>query len=383
MHIFFVCSLLCKRIPSMFLPALMSAMPSWMRMYSRMWLSWPNPLLSWHSLDLSLVISTNVQKACYGLREAGVEEARDKTLTSCLFHIDGEEDNLRQSTYHPSLWFVVKAPCALRPQTVWLPDDSRLSDVSVFGEHQHIAAFLVYVDDFLAAGPQMSFNPSQQIVTCLEGQQPRILEKRAWLGPEEGTWPVHQETHIYAFLQEMFDPECLKNRRTPGEPESFSHKQHAPHAPRACTESTSPASTTPSRTRSTRTYTYSAFSWCVALDFSVRTRPDIAWAVARTARLASADEYRARVCIRRVAQTFEMDLADCCNLLCSMSLSSIVNGIATPTQVGREKVVYSHQFVAIDLGKNLVAWQSQRQSPIALASAEAELTVSVWTNVLH
>ena len=39
---------------------------------------------------------------------------------------------------------------------------------------------------------------------------------------------------------------------------------------------------------------------------------------------------------------------------------------------------YSHQAVTIYLGTNLVAWQSQRQSLVALSSAEAELIASVW-----
>ena len=42
-----------------------------------------------------------------------------------------------------------------------------------------------------------------------------------------------------------------------------------------------------------------------------------------------------------------------------------------------------HQAVAIYLGsKNLVAWQSQTQSLVALSSAEAELIASVWENRL-
>ena len=55
-------------------------------------------------------------KACYGLREALKlwEEARDKTLTSFVF---------------------------------------QMPDITAFGEHAHVAAFLIYVDDFLAAGP--------------------------------------------------------------------------------------------------------------------------------------------------------------------------------------------------------------------------------------
>ena len=100
-------------------------------------------------------------KACYGLREAPKlwEEARDKTLTSFVFLIDNVEYSLRQSTYHPSLWFVVRAPCQHLSKKVRLPDDSDLPDSTVFGEHEHVAAFLVYVDDILAAGPRDILQP--------------------------------------------------------------------------------------------------------------------------------------------------------------------------------------------------------------------------------
>ena len=75
-------------------------------------------------------------KACYGLREAPKlwEEARDKTLTSFVFQIDHVEYSLRQST----------APTQPHSKKVRLPDDSDLPDISVFGEHEHVAAFLVY-----------------------------------------------------------------------------------------------------------------------------------------------------------------------------------------------------------------------------------------------
>ena len=51
-------------------------------------------------------------KACCGLREAPKlwEESRDKTLTAFTFTFKGDTYSLRQSVYHPSLWFVVKAP---------------------------------------------------------------------------------------------------------------------------------------------------------------------------------------------------------------------------------------------------------------------------------
>ena len=80
------------------------------------------------------------------------------------------------------------------------------------------------------------------------------------------------------FLQEMFDPECLKNRRTSGEPESFSDKPY-------------PLENTPVLRLVG-----------VLLWVSLRTCPNIAWAVARITRLASSDEARAHVCIRHVAQ---------------------------------------------------------------------------------
>ena len=70
-----------------------------------------------------------------------------------MFQIDNDDYSLRQSTYHPSLWSVVRAPCLLAARKVRLPDDSDLPDIAVFGEHKHVATFLVYVDDFSAAGP--------------------------------------------------------------------------------------------------------------------------------------------------------------------------------------------------------------------------------------
>ena len=47
-----------------------------------------------------------------------------------LFQIDSDEHSRRQSTYHPSLCFIVHAPCLLRPRTVRLPDDSGVPDIT-------------------------------------------------------------------------------------------------------------------------------------------------------------------------------------------------------------------------------------------------------------
>ena len=117
-------------------------------------------------------------KACYGLREAPKlwEESRDKTLTVFNFMIAGDTYSLRQSVYHPSLWFVVKAPCLARPQAVRLPDESDLPDLTAFGERTHLAAILVYVDDFLAAGPRQVLQPLlTQLLHVWKGSNPDFL----------------------------------------------------------------------------------------------------------------------------------------------------------------------------------------------------------------
>ena len=110
-------------------------------------------------------------KACYGLREAPKlwEESRDKTLTAFHFLIDGDTYSLRQSVYHPSLWFVVRAPCLTRPPTVRLPE-SDLPDLAAFGECAHVAAILVYVDDSGSGTSTSITSIAHTTFTCLEGQ---------------------------------------------------------------------------------------------------------------------------------------------------------------------------------------------------------------------
>ena len=54
--------------------------------------------------------------------------------------------SLSQSTYHPNLRFVAKAPCAEWQPVVRLPHDSDLP--AVFGVYPEVAACLVYAADF-------------------------------------------------------------------------------------------------------------------------------------------------------------------------------------------------------------------------------------------
>ena len=162
---------------------------------------------------------------------------------------------------------------------------------------------------------------------------------------------------------------CLKDRRTPGEPESsptshmLKHKKaHVKHPP--LQPGQDPLDHIPVLRLG------GDLLWA-----SLRTRPDIAWAVARITRLATSDEARARVCFRRVAQYLRWTLqfalfyepVQDLKWHCYMDASWAPEGD------------YSHQAVAIYLGSNLVAWQSQKQSIVAPSSAEAELIASVWS----
>ena len=62
----------------------------------------------------------------------------------------------------------------------------------------------------------------------------RFLGLDIELGEQEGTWLVHQQSYIHAFLQEMLG-DYLKDRRTPGEPDSCSTKpDHQAHAESTC-----------------------------------------------------------------------------------------------------------------------------------------------------
>ena len=49
----------------------------------------------------------------------------------------------------------------------------------------------------------------------------RFLGLDIELGPGQGTWIIHQRSYICAFVLGMFS-DCLKERRTPCEPETFS-----------------------------------------------------------------------------------------------------------------------------------------------------------------
>ena len=199
----------------------------------------------------------------------------------------------------------------------------------------------------------------------------RFLGLDIELGEQEGTWLVHQQSYIHAFLQEMFG-DYLKDRRTPGEPDSYSNKpEHHAQKARVKHPVLRPDQDPLEHTPILRLVG-------VLLWVSLRTRPDISWAVARITRLASSDKSRARVCVKHVAQYLKWTLHFA---LFYEPVTDRKSQCCTDASWSPEGD-YSHQAVAINYDTNLVAWQSQRQSLVALSSAEAELIASVWGNRL-
>ena len=157
---------------------------------------------------------------------------------------------------------------------------------------------------------------------------------------------------------------------SPGEPESFADKPHVEIRARKARVKHPPLQ--PGQGPLEHTPVLRLVG--VLLWVSLRTRSDIAWAVARNTRLASSDEARAHVCIRHVAQylrwTLHFDLF-------YEPIQDLKWHCYTDASWAPEGD-YSHQAVAIYLGSSLVAWQSQRQSLMAHSSAETELIASVW-----
>ena len=96
--------------------------------------------------------------------------------------------------------------------------------------------------------------------------------------------------------------EYLKDRRTPGEPDSYTNKP-AHHAQKARVKQ---PVLRPDQDPLEHTPILRLVG--VLLWVSLRTRPDISWAVARITRLASSDEPKARVCVKHVAQYLKWTL---------------------------------------------------------------------------
>ena len=70
----------------------------------------------------------------------------------------------------------MKALCLARPQSCPTADESDLPDLTAFGECTHLAAILVYVDDFLAAGPRQVLQPLlTQLLHVWKGSNPDFL----------------------------------------------------------------------------------------------------------------------------------------------------------------------------------------------------------------
>ena len=151
---------------------------------------------------------------------------------------------------------------------------ANISVVSVLGEHAHdglqrLGDRLLHV--WMGSSPDFLGREPRDIDAV------RFLGFEIELGPEEG---IHQQSYIYGFLQETLDPECLKDRRTrrtPREPQSFSHKQPDPvHAQKARLKHPPLQAGQDPLEHTPILHLVGVLLW-----ISLRTRRDIAWAVAR------------------------------------------------------------------------------------------------------
>ena len=106
---------------------------------------------------------------------------------------------------------------------------------------------------------------------------------------------------------------------------------------------------------------------------SLRTRPDIAWAMGRLASLATENPDEAWRRVKHVMQYLRWTLDFCLVFRPTTDQKLYCYTDASLSPTGNK----SHQGVAIYWGDNLVAWQSSRQSLVALSSAEAELIACV------
>ena len=88
------------------------------------------------------------------------------------------------------------------------------------------------MDDFLEPGARSVLHPLlNRLLRLWKGSSPDFLGHDEGdfdslcfpgldieLGSEKGTWLVRQQSYIFAFLKEMCDFDCLKERTTPAEP---------------------------------------------------------------------------------------------------------------------------------------------------------------------
>ena len=229
-------------------------------------------------------------------------------------------------------------------------------------DHEHTSAFLVYVDDFLAAEPRP---PSQslldQLLRLWKGSAPDFSEEkrgRCWcvkilglrhrVGTRARGWYI-SKLHLCLLAWDVL---WLSERKahTRWTWDILSQTWKRDHAPILRLVG-------------------------VLLWKSLRTRPDISWAVTRITRV---DERQARICLRHVAQYLHWapHLALFYEPVRRASWDCYADASWSP------EGDYSHQTVALRYGTNLIAWQSQRQSLVSLSSAEAELIAAVWGNRL-
>ena len=319
------------------------------------------------------------RKACYGLKEAPKmwEEHRDKVLGDLSWELNKKKFHLVQSIVHPSLWYIMKGPpLTSTPIDRYVPDGKQPYSADWL-QGDRVGALLVYVDDILGAGPRKiltSFLDAVRQKWDLAtpeylGQQEGDVDSLRFLGMdieqgrEENTWVIHQQAFTLEVLERVCPSLLLRRMSVPGQPESFGQQQTIEKE-----QGTSKSDRLDLSEEATLPSLVGSLLW-----LSLRTRPDIAWAVSRIASLATEHPLEAWRRVKHVLQylRWTLDFGMVFTPHNDHHLYCFTDASLSPT--GER----SHQGIAIYWGPNLIAWQSNRQSLVATSSAEAELIACV------
>ncbi len=272
---------------------------------------------------------------------------------------------------HPSLWYILKGARQARknPHEQPVPEAGR-PPAHNWIKGERVGAVLIYVDDLLtSASRKISEAMFKALGKFWELSSPeylgtgrddvdviRFLGMDIELGTTKGSWIAHQQAYIIEVLQRFSADLVLKKRTTPGEPESFS----APMGSKSF--------------RDDQNGYYLPSMVGSLLWLSLRTRPDIAWSVSRIASLAANQPEEARIRIKQVLQYLRWTIDYCLVFVpCPQEFDFLCFTDASLSPTGEK----SQQGVVMYAGPNLVAWVSNRQSLVALSSAEAELIAAV------
>ena len=235
-----------------------------------------------------------------------------------------------------------------------------------------VGALVVYVDGLLVSAPldiHKAFMAALRTNWSIAepeflGPGDNMSESLRFLGmdidldPEDGHLVVHQQVYIQDVLVKYAPLYQLRPKDTPRQPESFAGMRNLTKSP---------------------DQGESLFLVGVIgslLSISLRTRPDITWAVPRVASLVASGPELCKVRLKHLLQYLHHTINFGLKYTSMDSFDGFTHVYtdASLCPTGEK----SHQGVAITLGPNLISWASNRQALVALSSAEAELIALVF-----